>query len=126
MDKITPKCSVQSTAEVKKQLNFFFEKNSKCTNNVQTCSVELNRILDSLEVPISESLINQQEVTELENYFHTLQHIWTFKKSSYMSKIAVRQGLKHFGDNNCIIRVHTLLEQIGVINSPFFIRNLTN
>ncbi|KAJ1981746.1 hypothetical protein H4R34_001959 [Dimargaris verticillata] len=46
---------------------------------------------------------------------HILQ-AWQQCKPKYLTKIAVRPGLKHCGDVNAIGRVHSFLERVGAIN----------
>lgn len=92
--------------------------------------------VESLEIPTTEIRLNLSEVTELEKYFHSeffegrptktperylkirafIINSWHESKPHYVSKTAVRSGLKHCGDVNCISRIHCLLEQIGAIN----------
>ncbi len=97
---------------------------------------EIAGLVESLEIPTIEVRLNLTEVTELEKYFHSeffegrptktperylkirafIINSWHESKPHYVSKTAVRTGLKHCGDVNCISRIHCLLEQIGVIN----------
>lgn len=97
---------------------------------------EIASMVESLEVPAIEVRVNLTEVTELERYFHSeffegrptktperylkirafIINSWHECKPNYISKTAVRTGLKHCGDVNCISRIHCLLEQIGAIN----------
>ncbi|KAJ1677131.1 hypothetical protein EV182_006810, partial [Spiromyces aspiralis] len=54
-----------------------------------------------------------------ERYIKIRNHIineWNRIKPKYLTKIAIRPGLKDCGDVNAIGRVHSFLEQLGVIN----------
>ncbi|KAJ1981676.1 hypothetical protein H4R35_000626 [Dimargaris xerosporica] len=54
-----------------------------------------------------------------DRYMMIRNHIiqaWQQCKPKYLTKIAVRPGLKHCGDVNAIGRVHSFLERIGAIN----------
>lgn len=97
---------------------------------------EIASLVESMEIPTMEIRLNLTEVTELEKYFHSeffegrptktperylkirafIINSWHESKPHYISKTAVRSGLKHCGDVNCISRIHCLLEQIGAIN----------
>lgn len=97
---------------------------------------EIATLIESHEMPTTEVRLNLSEVTELEKYFHSeffegrptktperylkirafIINSWHECKPQYISKTAVRTGLKHCGDVNCISRIHYLLEQIGAIN----------
>uniref|UniRef100_A0A1B0CU30 SWIRM domain-containing protein n=2 Tax=Lutzomyia longipalpis TaxID=7200 RepID=A0A1B0CU30_LUTLO len=99
-------------------------------------SQEIKEILDSEEIPQEELKINPNEITPIEKYIFAeffdgrqtktpdrflkiRTHIinsWINAKPSYVGKTAVRNGLKNCGDVNCISRIHTFLEQVGVIN----------
>lgn len=51
--------------------------------------------------------------------FQIRNHIidsWTQSKPNYVTKTSVRSGLRNCGDVNCIGRIHSYLEQTGVIN----------
>ena len=97
-------------------------------------------LLESLEVPTIEIILEPSNVTNIERFIHSeffLQrptktperylkirnHIllmWTNSRPHYLSKTAARNGLKKCGDVNCISRIHSLLEQIGAINFNCF------
>ncbi|CAD7086011.1 unnamed protein product [Hermetia illucens] len=92
--------------------------------------------LQSHDIPTEELRINPNQVSELEKFIHSdffenrttktpeqylrirnhILSMWQISKPNYISKTAVRVGLKHGGDVNCISRIHRLLEQIGAIN----------
>lgn len=102
----------------------------------ESLSDELMKQLKDLNTPKQEFHINQNELLEIEKYvnyeffdgritktpeqyFRIRNHIlsmWNSTKPNYVSKTAVRSGLKHGGDVNSISRIHRLLEQIGAIN----------
>lgn len=104
--------------------------------NPSTISDELRMALQSTGVPDSEIDIDLNRISPLEKYFHYeffegrptktpdrflkirnfIIHAWHDSKPIYVSKTAVRHGLKQCGDVNCISRIHSLLEQIGAIN----------
>lgn len=54
-------------------------------------------------------------------------NMWLTQKPKYLHKTSSRQGLKNCGDVNDVVRIHQLLEQMGVINFgcgdniPFFV-----
>ncbi|KAJ6627761.1 Histone H2A deubiquitinase MYSM1 [Pseudolycoriella hygida] len=97
---------------------------------------EIAEFVESLAIPTIEMRLSLSEVTEVEKYFHSeffegrptktperylkirafIINSWYECKPQYISKTAVRNGLKHCGDVNCISRIHCLLEQIGAIN----------
>lgn len=99
-------------------------------------SDELRMALQSMGVPDAEIDIDPNRISPLEKYFHYeffegrptktperflrirnfIIHAWHDSKPIYISKTAVRHGLKQCGDVNCISRIHSLLEQIGAIN----------
>lgn len=99
-------------------------------------SDELRMALQSTGVPDAEIDIDPNHISPLEKYFHYeffegrptktperflkirnfIIHAWHDSKPIYVSKTAVRHGLKQCGDVNCISRIHSLLEQIGAIN----------
>lgn len=92
--------------------------------------------LISMDVPEQELVIQHTEILEIEQIVHSeffegrptktrdrylkiRNHIlnsWNKSKPNYLSKTAVRPGLKNCGDVHCISRIHSLLEQIGAIN----------
>ncbi|XP_059612567.1 histone H2A deubiquitinase MYSM1-like [Phlebotomus argentipes] len=96
----------------------------------------IREILDSVDIPHEEQKIIPTEVTPVEKYFFAeffdgratktpdrflkirthILNSWTNGKPVYVGKTAVRTGLKNCGDVNCISRIHTFLEQTGVIN----------
>lgn len=97
---------------------------------------ELAAALNSLGVPDAAIDIDQSHISALEKHFHHeffesrptktperfmkirnyIIKAWQDARPTYVSKTAVRQGLRHCGDVNCISRIHSLLEQIGAIN----------
>uniref|UniRef100_A0A6B2E907 Putative histone h2a deubiquitinase mysm1 isoform x1 n=1 Tax=Phlebotomus kandelakii TaxID=1109342 RepID=A0A6B2E907_9DIPT len=97
---------------------------------------EIRDILDSVEIPQGEKKIPQTEITAVEKFIFAeffegratktpdrflkiRTHIltsWANGRPAYVGKTAVRSGLKNCGDVNCISRIHTFLEQTGVIN----------
>lgn len=101
-----------------------------------TGNPELDRLLNSLDLPSEPMILPPNSITELEKYFHSeffegrptktperytkirafILNAWNENKPGYVSKTTARSGLKHCGDVNCISRIHSLLEQIGVIN----------
>lgn len=109
---------------------------SKPSNTLNQPPSELIPILDDPNDPSQEFRIDLKEVGALEKYFHAeffegratktperyvkirnfIVQSWQETRPSYVSKTAVRTGLKHCGDVNCISRIHNLLEQIGAIN----------
>lgn len=117
-------------------MNSFLVKPKAAISQLIDCPTDLISIVNSMEVPNKEIDINQQEITALEKYFHMeffegrptktpdryikirnfIVNAWKESKPMYISKTAVRHGLKHCGDVNCISRIHSLLEQTGAIN----------
>lgn len=113
--------------------NLHYENSSK---DLSQCSEKLREILEDSNDPIEEVKLNPTEITELEMFIHSeffegrltktpdryvkiRNHIlssWDISKPAYISKTAIRNGLKNCGDVNCISRIHCLLEQIGAIN----------
>lgn len=109
---------------------------SKPSNKLNQPPSDLIPILDDPIDPSQELRIDLKEVGALEKYFHAeffegratktperyvkirnfIVQSWQETRPSYVSKTAVRTGLKHCGDVNCISRIHNLLEQIGAIN----------
>lgn len=112
------------------------ENDTKSLSKLREYPSEIADLVESLEIPSNEIRLNLAEVTELEKYFHSeffegrptktperylkirafIVNSWHECKPHYISKTAVRTGLKHCGDVNCISRIHCLLEQIGAIN----------
>lgn len=112
------------------------EADVKIVSKFREYPAEIADLVESLDVPTKETRLNLSEVTELEKYFHSeffegrptktperylkirayIINTWHECKPQYVSKTAVRTGLKHCGDVNCISRIHCLLEQIGAIN----------
>lgn len=96
----------------------------------------VKELLESLETPTNEEQITLESVTILERFVHSeffenrptktqqrylriRNHIissWENTKPNYVTKTAVRNGLKNCGDVNCISRIHLYLEQLGIIN----------
>lgn len=96
----------------------------------------IRQILDSAEIPQMEKRLIPNEVTPIEKFIFAeffegrvtktpdrflkiRTHIinsWTNARPAYVGKTAARSGLKNCGDVNCISRIHTFLEQTGVIN----------
>ncbi|GAB0089863.1 Histone H2A deubiquitinase MYSM1 [Sergentomyia squamirostris] len=95
---------------------------------------EIRQILENMEIPNKE--VRLSEISPVEKYIFgeffegrstktpdrflkIRTHIincWTNSKPLYVGKTAVRSGLKNCGDVNCISRIHTFLEQMGIIN----------
>lgn len=112
------------------------EKENEAKSKFREYSPDISGLVESLDIPLTETRLNLTEVTELEKYFHCeffegrptktperylkirafIINSWHESKPHYVSKTAVRSGLKHCGDVNCISRIHCLLEQIGAIN----------
>lgn len=106
------------------------------SKDLSQCTEQLREILEDVKDPIDEIKLNPTEITELEMFIHSeffegritktpdrymkiRNHIlssWDISKPAYISKTAIRNGLKNCGDVNCISRIHCLLEQIGAIN----------
>lgn len=111
----------------------------------------LTAIMEDPQKPTAEHPLDHRTITELEKYFHAeffkgrptktserymkirtfILDTWANAKPTYVSKTAIRNGLKNCGDVNCIGRIHSLLEQIGAINFGYdgiqfqYIRPLT-
>lgn len=111
----------------------------------------LASIMESNDKPIVEHCLDSHTITDLEKYFHSeffegrptktperyvkirtyILDTWSNIKPAYVSKTAIRNGLKNCGDVNCIGRIHSLFEQIGAINFGYdgiqftYIRPLT-
>lgn len=99
-------------------------------------NVKIYEKLITMDVPEQELVIQNTEILEVEQFVHAeffegrptktrerylkiRNHIlnsWNKSKPNYLSKTAVRLGLKNCGDVHCISRIHSLLEQIGAIN----------
>jgi len=97
---------------------------------------ETYQLLESEEIPDKEILLEPSTISNLEKFVHSeffcnrptktperflrirnhIINIWWQTKPSYLSKTAARNGLKKCGDVNVISRVHSMLEQRGVIN----------
>lgn len=112
------------------------EIDTKIVSKLREYPNEIADAIETLENPTIEIRLNLSEVTDLEKYFHSeffegrptktperylkirafIINSWQECKPHYISKTAVRTGLKHCGDVNCISRIHCLLEQIGAIN----------
>lgn len=94
-------------------------------------------LLEDLEVPNSEIVLETSNISNLEKFFHSeffmqrttktperylkirnhIINMWiTQAKPNYLSKTTARSGLKNCGDVNCISRIFSMLEQIGAIN----------
>lgn len=109
---------------------------SKPSSTLKEPPSDLIPILDDPNDPSQEFRIDLKNVGALEKYFHAeffegratktperyvkirnfIVQSWQESRPNYVSKTAVRTGLKHCGDVNCISRIHNLLEQIGAIN----------
>lgn len=111
----------------------------------------LAAIIEDTQTPTAEHPLDHRTITELEKYFHAeffegrptktperymkirsfILETWANAKPTYVSKTAIRNGLKNCGDVNCIGRIHSLFEQIGAINFGYngiqfqYIRPLT-
>lgn len=116
--------------------NYSNENIEFITNLLSNCSVEVKKLLTGVEVPNEELKLCSTEASDLEKIVHMeffkgrptktpdrymkirghILNTWLSMKPAYVSKTAVRSGLKHCGDVNCISRIHSLLEQIGAIN----------
>lgn len=133
------KCTSNNGIDTNKSLNISIPSMKlpvTISSQLSECPSDLVTIVNSMEVPQKEIEINQQEITKLEKYFHCeffegrptktperymkirnfIVNAWKASKPIYISKTSVRNGLKHCGDVNCISRIHSLLEQTGVIN----------
>lgn len=126
--------SSSSTPNMGKE--FEKENDTKVASKPREYPNEIAASVESLDIPTIEIRLNLTEVTKLEKYFHSeffegrptktperylkirafIINSWHESKPHYVSKTAVRTGLKHCGDVNCISRIHCLLEQIGAIN----------
>lgn len=93
-------------------------------------------LLNSCDIPQAEVILEASHISELEKFVHSeyfmqrptktperylkiRNHIinqWNQCKPNFLSKTLSRNGLKNCGDVNCISRIHSLLEQTGVIN----------
>lgn len=93
-------------------------------------------LLNSCDIPQAEVVLEASNISKLEQFIHSeyfvqrptktperylkiRNHIvamWNQCKPSYLSKTVSRSGLRKCGDVNCISRIHTMLEQLGVIN----------
>lgn len=112
------------------------ESSEFISNLLANCSDEVKKILTDLVEPSEELKLNATEASDLEKLVHFeffqgrqtktpdrymkirghILNSWFTSKPSYVSKTAVRTGLKNCGDVNCISRIHSLLEQMGAIN----------
>lgn len=112
------------------------QPNTQTSAGPAPISDELRMALQSMGVPDAEIDIDLTRISPLEKYFHYeffegrptktperflkirnfIIRAWHDSKPVYVSKTAVRHGLKQCGDVNCISRIHSLLEQIGAIN----------
>ncbi|KAK6171857.1 hypothetical protein SNE40_018281 [Patella caerulea] len=87
---------------------------------IPTVNVELNfdEISEEEQTIHSEFFDGRQSKTP-DRYLKIRNHIiesWLKCKPVYLNKTSVRKGLKNCGDVNCIGRIHSYLECIGVIN----------
>ncbi|XP_050402377.1 deubiquitinase MYSM1 isoform X2 [Patella vulgata] len=87
---------------------------------IPTANVELNfdEISEEEQTIHSEFFDGRQSKTP-DRYLKIRNHIiesWLKSKPVYLNKTSVRKGLKNCGDVNCIGRIHSYLECIGVIN----------
>lgn len=116
--------------------NYSTENDEFMSNLLENCSAEVRKLLMASEIPQEELKLSSLEASELEKIVHVeffqrrptktpdrymkirshILNTWQSMKPAYVSKTAVRCGLKHCGDVNCISRIHSLLEQIGAIN----------
>ncbi|KAJ1680031.1 hypothetical protein EV182_000822 [Spiromyces aspiralis] len=84
----------------------------------ETTTLDLTAITDKEKAACREFFVGKHNKTP-ERYIKIRNHIvneWNRVKPKYLTKIAVRPGLKDCGDVNAIGRVHSFLEQLGVIN----------
>ncbi|KAJ1920441.1 hypothetical protein H4219_001278 [Mycoemilia scoparia] len=82
-------------------------------NNAENATIDLSAISDKEKEACREFFIGKANKTP-ERYLRIRNHIiqlWNQCKPKYLTKIAVRPGLKDCGDVNAIGRVHTYLEK---------------
>ncbi|KAJ1532347.1 hypothetical protein ONE63_000951 [Megalurothrips usitatus] len=113
----------------------------ECATSDKEIKIQISHqdILDQihrLPPPVHERILRPDELLEEERVIHAeffegrpaktpkrylkiRNHIidtWLQSKPSYVTKTSVRSGLRNCGDVNCIGRIHSYLEQTGVIN----------
>lgn len=112
------------------------DKTLKRLEELKETDESTSYVLESLEVPHAEILLEAANISNLERFLHSeffiqrptktperylkiRNHIiamWNQFKPNYLSKTTARNGLKKCGDVNCISRIFSTLEQIGAIN----------